>query len=93
MTKSIIHLANSRGKADHGWLKSFHTFSFAAYHNPDRMHFGALRVLNDDCIEGGQGFGEHPHNNMEIISIPLKGELRHQDSMGNEGLSYPEKSR
>lgn len=89
MAKSILHKAGSRGGADHGWLKSFHTFSFASYHNPDRVHFGALRVLNDDWVAGGQGFGEHPHNNMEIISIPLKGELRHQDSMGNRGVIKP----
>lgn len=89
MAKSIIHLADSRGKADHGWLKSFHTFSFSSYHDADRVHFGALRVLNDDRVAGGQGFGKHPHNNMEIISIPLKGELRHQDSMGNEGIIRP----
>lgn len=89
MAKSIIHLADSRGKADHGWLKSFHTFSFSSYHDADRVHFGALRVLNDDRVAGGQGFGEHPHNNMEIISIPLKGELRHQDSMGNKGVIRP----
>ncbi|PRD46297.1 pirin family protein [Sphingobacterium haloxyli] len=89
MAKSILHKADSRGKADHGWLKSFHTFSFASYHNPDRVHFGALRVLNDDQVAGGQGFGEHPHNNMEIISIPLKGELKHRDDMGNAGVIRP----
>ncbi len=83
MAKTVYHSANSRGKADHGWLKSFHTFSFANYYNPERMNFGALRVLNDDYVEGGKGFGEHPHDNMEIISIPLKGGLRHQDSMKN----------
>jgi len=83
MQKTIYHSADSRGKADHGWLKSFHTFSFARYYNPDRMNFGALRVLNDDYVEGGKGFGEHPHDNMEIISIPLKGALKHQDSMNN----------
>jgi len=89
MAKSVLHLADSRGKADHGWLKSFHTFSFASYYNPDRVHFGALRVLNDDSVEGGKGFGAHPHDNMEIISIPLKGELRHGDSMGNKGVIKP----
>lgn len=78
----IIHRANTRGYADHGWLKSYHTFSFAGYYNPDRMHFGKLRVLNDDFIEGGSGFGMHPHNNMEIISIPIKGALKHRDSSG-----------
>lgn len=89
MAKTILHTADSRGKANHGWLKSYHTFSFASYHNPDRVHFGALRVLNDDRVEGGQGFGEHPHNNMEIISIPLKGELKHRDNMGNTGVIRP----
>ncbi|MFM7769151.1 MAG: pirin family protein, partial [Bacteroidota bacterium] len=73
----------SRGFAAHGWLKSFHTFSFAGYHHPDRIHFGVLRVLNDDVVNGGMGFGSHPHDNMEIISIPLEGDLEHKDSMGN----------
>ncbi len=81
--KSIIHKANSRGFADHGWLKSFHTFSFANYYNPERVHFGTLRVLNDDFVAAGQGFGTHPHDNMEIVSIPLEGDLEHKDSMGN----------
>ena len=81
--KSILHKANSRGNANHGWLQSYHTFSFANYHNPDRMHFGVLRVLNDDTVAAGMGFGTHPHNNMEIISLPLSGDLKHQDSMGN----------
>lgn len=83
MSKTVLHKADSRGKADHGWLKSFHTFSFAGYHDPQRMHFGALRVLNDDTVHGGMGFGTHPHDNMEIISIPLEGDLQHRDSMGN----------
>lgn len=83
MTQTILHLAGSRDKSDHGWLKSFHTFSFGAQYNPDRINFGALRVLNDDWVSGGQGFGEHPHDNMEIISIPLEGTLQHEDSMGN----------
>ena len=83
MTNSILHKADTRGNADHGWLKSRHTFSFANYYNPERMHFGALRVLNDDVVEAGMGFGKHPHDNMEIISIPLEGDLEHQDSMGN----------
>jgi len=83
MSKTVLHKAESRGKADHGWLKSFHTFSFAGYHDPQRMHFGALRVLNDDTVHGGMGFGTHPHDNMEIISIPLEGDLQHRDSMGN----------
>ncbi len=78
-----FHSADSRGAANHGWLQSFHTFSFANYYNPSRIHFGALRVLNDDTVSGGMGFGEHPHDNMEIISIPLEGDLEHKDSMGN----------
>ena len=83
MSKLIIHKAGSRGSANHGWLHSFHTFSFAGYHHPERMHFGVLRVLNDDTVAGGMGFGTHPHDNMEIISIPLEGDLEHKDSMGN----------
>jgi len=81
--KTVLHKANTRGHANHGWLDSHHTFSFANYHNPERMHFGALRVLNDDIVNGGRGFGTHPHDNMEIISIPLQGDLEHKDSMGN----------
>lgn len=80
----IIHRAGSRGHANHGWLNTHHTFSFANYHNPERIHFGALRVLNDDEVSGGMGFGTHPHDNMEIVSIPLEGSLEHQDSMGNK---------
>jgi redox-sensitive bicupin YhaK (pirin superfamily) len=83
---NIIHRAETRGAADHGWLKSFHTFSFAGYYDPTRIHFGALRVLNDDKVAAGKGFGAHPHDNMEIISIPLSGCLAHKDSMGNEGI-------
>jgi len=83
MSKSVYHSADSRGNANHGWLQSFHTFSFANYYNPERMHFGVLRVLNDDTVAAGMGFGTHPHENMEIISIPLEGDLEHQDSMGN----------
>ncbi len=79
----IIHKAESRGQANHGWLKSSHTFSFADYYNPGRMNFGALRVLNDDFIAPGMGFGTHPHKDMEIITIPLSGALQHKDSMGN----------
>jgi quercetin 2,3-dioxygenase len=84
--KAIYHAADSRGDANHGWLKSRHTFSFANYHNPERMGFGALRVINDDFVIGGQGFGNHSHRNMEIISIPLSGKLAHGDSIGNEGI-------
>lgn len=83
MTELIFHAADSRGIADHGWLKSRHSFSFANYHDPERMNFGVLRVLNDDTVKGGMGFGQHPHDNMEIISIPLEGALEHRDSMGN----------
>jgi redox-sensitive bicupin YhaK (pirin superfamily) len=81
---TILHKANTRGKADHGWLKSHHSFSFANYHNPDRMGFGQLRVLNDDIVQPKMGFGTHPHQNMEIISIPLSGALSHKDSMDNK---------
>lgn len=81
--KTVLHTAESRGKADHGWLKSRHTFSFAEYFNPERVKFGVLRVLNDDTVAPGMGFGTHPHDNMEIISIPLEGDLEHKDSMGN----------
>ena len=83
MSKTILHLADTRGDANHGWLQSKHSFSFANYYNPERMHFGMLRVLNDDTVEAGMGFGNHPHDNMEIISIPLEGDLEHKDSMGN----------
>ena len=81
--KTVLHKANTRGHANHGWLDSHHTFSFAQYYDPARVHFGMLRVLNDDQVQGGRGFGEHPHDNMEIISIPLSGDLEHKDSMGN----------
>lgn len=84
--KAIFHPSDSRGHANHGWLNSHHSFSFANYYNPEKMHFGVLRVLNDDTIQGGTGFGKHPHQNMEIISIPLDGSLQHVDSMGNKGL-------
>ncbi|MCE2815811.1 MAG: pirin family protein [Cryomorphaceae bacterium] len=82
--KTILHSSASRGTADHGWLKTAHTFSFAGYYNPERVHYGVLRVLNDDWIAGGTGFGKHPHDNMEIVTIPLTGALEHQDSMGNK---------
>jgi redox-sensitive bicupin YhaK (pirin superfamily) len=81
--KSVLHKANTRGHANHGWLDSYHTFSFAGYYDPKRIHFGALRVLNDDTVSGGMGFGAHPHDNMEIISIPTSGDLEHRDNMGN----------
>ncbi len=81
--KTVLHKANTRGHANHGWLNTSHTFSFAHFHDPERMHFGVLRVLNDDFVDGGRGFGTHPHDNMEIISIPLSGDLEHKDSMGN----------
>lgn len=80
---TVFHQAQTRGHANHGWLDSHHTFSFANYRNPERMHFGVLRVLNDDKVSAGMGFGTHPHDNMEIISIPLEGDLEHKDSMGN----------
>ena len=83
MANTILHPADTRGDANHGWLHSKHTFSFANYYNPDRMHFGVLRVLKDDIVAAGTGFGTHPHDNMEIISIPLEGDLEHKDSMGN----------
>jgi hypothetical protein len=83
MSNIVLHKADTRGVANHGWLNSRHTFSFANYYNADRMHFGVLRVLNDDQVAAGMGFGTHPHDNMEIISIPLEGDLEHKDSMGN----------
>src|SRR5512147_938541 len=82
--KSIIHKADTRGLDEHGWLTSRHTFSFADYYNPERVRFGLLRVLNDDAVQPGEGFGTHPHDNMEIVSIPLKGALAHKDSTGSE---------
>ena len=84
--KYKIYKANERGTADHGWLKANFSFSFAHYYNPQNINFGTLRVLNDDFIAGGMGFGTHPHDNMEIISIPLKGALKHRDSMSNKWI-------
>ena len=84
--KTILHKSESRGHANHGWLDTHHTFSFADYFNPERIQFGMLRVLNDDRVAAGRGFGTHPHDNMEIISIPLFGDLEHKDSMGNHGV-------
>ncbi|MAN26384.1 MULTISPECIES: pirin family protein [Mesonia] len=86
--KQVFHPASSRGSANFGWLKANYSFSFANYFNPNRLQFGALRVLNDDIIAGGMGFGTHPHQNMEIITIPLEGALQHKDSMGNEGVIH-----
>jgi hypothetical protein len=83
MKNTVLHKAASRGHADHGWLNAYHSFSFASWYNPDRIQFGMLRVLNDDTVAAGLGFGTHPHDNMEIITIPLEGDLAHKDSMGN----------
>ena len=83
MENFTLHKANTRGHANHGWLDSYHSFSFGNYYNPERIHFGTLRVLNDDTVAAGMGFGTHPHDNMEIISIPTSGDLEHKDSMGN----------
>ena len=84
--KTTVYKSETRGHQNHGWLNAKHTFSFASYYDPDRIHFGALRVLNDDIIAGGTGFGTHPHDNMEIVTIPLSGSLRHQDSLGHESI-------
>lgn len=86
--KTTVYRADTRGHNDHGWLNTFHTFSFDRYYDPNRVHFGALRVLNDDTVQGGKGFGTHPHDNMEIITIPLKGALEHRDSMGSHGVIH-----
>lgn len=88
--KTIIHKANTRGYFDYGWLKTYHTFSFSNYYDPERVNFGMLRVLNDDTIEAGEGFGTHPHNDMEIVTIPLEGAVAHKDSTGGEGVIYPD---
>ena len=87
--KKTIHRADSRGHADHGWLNAHHSFSFANYYNPERIRFGTLRVLNDDIVQPGEGFGTHPHDNMEIITIVLSGALEHKDDMGNGGVIRP----
>lgn len=84
--KTVIHKANTRGHANHGWLDSHHSFSFANYYDPSRVHFGLLRVLNDDIVKGGMGFGTHPHDNMEIVSIPLSGALEHKDTTGRNEI-------
>lgn len=84
--KTVLHKANTRGHNSFGWLNSFHSFSFGHYYDPERIHFGALRVLNDDTVAPGMGFGKHPHDNMEIVSIPLHGDLHHQDSTGRNEI-------
>ncbi len=84
--KTILHKAATRGHNSFGWLNSYHNFSFGHYHDPERMHFGALRVLNDDTVAAGMGFGKHPHDNMEIVSIPLEGDLHHSDSTGRNEI-------
>lgn len=89
MAKTVFHPANERGHANHGWLNAHHSFSFAGWYDPSKVHFGALRVLNDDIVRGGTGFGKHPHDNMEIITIILEGTLAHKDSMGHEQTIVP----
>lgn len=88
MANSVFHKSTTRGHADHGWLNAHHSFSFANHYDPQRMHFGVLRVLNDDIVAPSMGFGTHPHDNMEIITIPLKGALRHKDNMGNQEVIH-----
>lgn len=83
MKNTVLHQASTRGNANHGWLNAFHSFSFGGWYNPEKVQFGVLRVLNDDTVAAGMGFGTHPHDNMEIITIPLEGDLAHKDSMGN----------
>jgi len=87
--KTVIHRAGERGHADHGWLNAHHSFSFAGWYDPSKIHFGMLRVLNDDIVAPGEGFGMHPHNDMEIITIILRGALEHKDSMGNGSVIRP----
>jgi len=87
--KTILHRENTRGHANHGWLDAHHSFSFANWYDPSRVHFGMLRVLNDDIVAAGQGFGMHPHNDMEIITIILEGALQHKDNMGNGSVIKP----
>jgi len=87
--KTILHRASERGHADHGWLNAHHSFSFASWYDPSKVHFGMLRVLNDDIVSPGQGFGMHPHNDMEIITIILEGALQHKDNMGNGSVIRP----
>ena len=88
MANSVFHKSTSRGHANHGWLNAHHSFSFANHYDPQRMHFGVLRVLNDDIVAPSMGFGTHPHDNMEIITIPLRGALRHKDNMGNQEVIH-----
>ena len=84
--ETVFYPARERGHVNFGWLDSHHSFSFGHWYDPTKVHFGALRVLNDDIVSGGGGFGTHPHDNMEIVSIPLKGALKHQDSTGTDGI-------
>jgi redox-sensitive bicupin YhaK (pirin superfamily) len=84
--KTVLHKAGTRGHANHGWLSSYHTFSFGSYYNEERPNFGLLRVLNDDTVAAGMGFGKHPHDNMEIVSIPIEGDLHHKDSIGRDKI-------
>ena len=87
--KTLFHKESERGHADHGWLNAHHSFSFANWYDETKMHFGLLRVLNDDIVQGGMGFGMHPHDNMEIITIPLEGSLEHKDNQGGNGVITP----
>jgi quercetin 2,3-dioxygenase len=89
MAKTIFHAADQRGHANHGWLDTYHSFSFAGWYDPSKIHFGMLRVLNDDTVAGGSGFGKHPHDNMEIITIVLEGKLEHRDTMGHTQTISP----